>query len=151
MLVTADGMTMLAVGDSTVAAAKGAGAIVYGTASFATSLSDKGGGATEVSSKGSEPLRAGEKGQARGLGGRVLTTAEQDQFATFGERAKAAGLTENPNRTGSWGRIGENGKFQEITRIDVGETGKPGFRGETHTHIEGQDGHLDPNTKIPGE
>jgi hypothetical protein len=36
MLVTADGMTMLAVGDSTVAAAKGAGAIVYGTASFAT-------------------------------------------------------------------------------------------------------------------
>jgi RHS repeat-associated protein len=68
----------------------------------------------------------------------------------FGARAKGAGLVENPNRAGSWGKV-EGGKFVETARIDVGEAGKPGFRGETHVHIEGQKGHLPPSTKIPGE
>jgi hypothetical protein len=100
---------------------------------------------------GTTAANAAENAGARGLGGRVLTAAEQDEFATFGKRARATGLTENPNRTGSWGKIGENGKFKEVTRVDVGEAGKPGYRGKTHIHVEGEDGHLDMNTKIPGE
>jgi hypothetical protein len=67
MLVTADGMTMLAVGDSTVAAAKGAGAIVYGTASFATSLSDKGGGGACECSRAGDTASAAESAGSRAV------------------------------------------------------------------------------------
>ena len=91
-----------------------------------------------------------EKLATKGLGGRVLTAAEKAEFSEFARRAIEQGLVENPNRTGSWGKV-VNGKFQEITRIDVGEAGKPGARGKTHIHIEGEKGHLDPSTKIPGE
>jgi hypothetical protein len=83
-------------------------------------------------------------------GGRVLSAAEQAEFDAFAARARALGLTENPYRIGSWGRI-VNGKFEEITRIDVAEIGKPGWRGKTHIHIRGQKGHLDPKTPLPGE
>ena len=86
----------------------------------------------------------------KGLGGRVLTDVEEAEFNAFAARAKRLGLIENPSRTGSWGRI-VGGKFQEITRIDVAEIGKPGWRGKTHIHIAGQEGHLDPKTKLPGE
>ena len=86
----------------------------------------------------------------RGMGGRMLSAVEQGEFTAFGQRAQRVGLIENPNRTGSWGRI-TDGKFQEITRIDVAEAGKPGWRGQTHIHIEGQQGHLNPNTPLPGE
>jgi RHS repeat-associated protein len=44
VLVTADGMTMLAVTDATVTAAAGTAKLTYGTANFATALTDKGGG-----------------------------------------------------------------------------------------------------------
>ncbi len=85
-----------------------------------------------------------------GLRGRVLSAAEQAEFTKFGARARRLGLGENPHRTGSWGQS-IKGKFQEVTRIDVAEPGKPGWRGKTHVHIEGKPGHLDPNTKLPGE
>jgi RHS repeat-associated protein len=85
-----------------------------------------------------------------GLGGRALSAAEQAAFDAFAARARALGLIENPHRTGSWGRM-VNGKFQEVARIDVAEAGKAGWRGKTHVHIAGQEGHLDPTTKIPGE
>jgi hypothetical protein len=81
----------------------------------------------------------------------VGTNARQGEFDAFGARAQNAGLVENPNRPGSWGKIGSDGKFREVTRIDVAEAGKPGFRGQTHIHINGTKGHLDPATKIPGE
>jgi hypothetical protein len=38
-----------------------------------------------------------------------------------------------------------------VTRIDVGEPGQPAWRGQTHMHITGQNGHLPINTPIPGE
>jgi hypothetical protein len=57
---------------------------------------------------------------------------------------------ENPDRTGSWGTMEDN-RFAEQARVDVAEAGKNGWRGKTHIHIEGQDGHLPPTTKIPGE
>jgi RHS repeat-associated protein len=89
-------------------------------------------------------------GGTRGLGGRVLSASEQAEFDGFAARAKAQGLIENPNRTGSWGKI-VGGKFQEVTRVDVGEAGQPGFGGQTHIHNNGAPDHLDPSTKIPGE
>jgi RHS repeat-associated protein len=110
MLVTADGMTMLAVGDSTVAAAKGAGAIVYGTASFATSLSDKGGGGlTEGSSEGAKPCEcsraedtssgAGD-GSGRGTNRLRPDPSAQGPHTTFKTDAKAVSLvTRNGSRT----------------------------------------------------
>jgi hypothetical protein len=85
-----------------------------------------------------------------GLGGRVLTAAEQAEFDAFEKRCQALGLMENPHRTGSWGTI-VGGKFQEVARIDVGESGKPGWRGQTHIHIQGIADHLDPATPLPGE
>jgi RHS repeat-associated protein len=90
-------------------------------------------------------------GATRGMGGRALSSAEQAEFDAFAARAKSAGLQENPYRTGSWGTVDANGKFQEVTRIDVGEAGQPGWRGQTHMHVTGQDGHLPITTPIPGE
>lgn len=90
-------------------------------------------------------------GATRGMRGRVLTPAEQAEFDAFAARARNAGLQENPYRTGSWGKFDANGKFQEVTRIDVGEVGQPGWRGNTHMHVTGQDGHLPLTTPIPGE
>jgi hypothetical protein len=84
------------------------------------------------------------------MDGRILSWDEQAEFDAFGTRAKSAGLEENPNRTGSWGKI-VNGKFKEIARIDVAETGKPGWRGQTHMHINGGKEHLPLTTEIPGE
>jgi hypothetical protein len=92
----------------------------------------------------------GRNTPAKGLGGRTLSHAEQAEFDAFEQRAKTTGLTENAFRTGSWGKI-VDGKFQEMARIDVAESGKPGWRGKTHIHISGQKGHLDPSTKLPGE
>jgi hypothetical protein len=89
--------------------------------------------------------------QTVGLGGRVLSPAEQTEFDNFAQRAQSAGLQENPSRTGSWGKIDANGKFQEVVRIDVGEPGQPGMRGVTHMHIDGQSDHLPMTTSIPGE
>jgi RHS repeat-associated protein len=88
---------------------------------------------------------------AVGIGGRTLSPAEQGEFDAFAQRARSVGLQENAKRTGSWGTIDANGKFQEVCRVDVGEAGKPGFRGQTHIHISGQDGHLPLTTKLPGE
>jgi RHS repeat-associated protein len=86
-----------------------------------------------------------------GLKGRVLlSAAEQAEFKALAVRAIRLNLVENPQRTGSWGRV-VGGKFQEVGRIDVGEPGKPGWRGKTHIHVAGQKGHLDPKTKFPGE
>lgn len=84
------------------------------------------------------------------MGGRVLTAAEQAEFEAFATRARAQGLVESPYRTGVWGKM-EGGKFKESLRIDVGEAGKPGFRGKTHIHMEGGGEHLPPETKVPGE
>ena len=85
-----------------------------------------------------------------GLGSRVLSPAEEQEFQSFATRCKALGLIENPHRTGSWGRI-VGGRFQEVARIDLGEYGKPGWRGRTHIHLNGAKDHLDPATKLPGE
>lgn len=87
----------------------------------------------------------------RGMGGRALSQSQQAEFDAFGARAKSAGLVENPNRTGSWGRIGESGKYEEVARIDVGEPGAPGWGGKTHIHIDGGEDHLPLDTPIPGE
>ncbi len=87
---------------------------------------------------------------ARGLKGRILNMVERAQFNAFGDRANALGLIQNPGRTGSWGRI-VNGRYREIARIDVGEIGIPGWRGQTHIHLTGQRGHLPLTTRLPGE
>jgi hypothetical protein len=87
----------------------------------------------------------------QGLGNRVLSAAEQAEFDAFAARAAKLGLVENPFRTGSWGTINPGGKFEEVVRIDVAEPGQAGWRGQTHIHIVGQAGHLDPSTKLPGE
>jgi hypothetical protein len=92
-----------------------------------------------------------QAGPTKGMGGRVLSQSEQAEFDNFGVRAKSTGLVENPNRTGSWGTIDSSGKFNEVTRIDVGEAGKPGWQGQTHIHITGQGDHLPVATKLPGE
>jgi hypothetical protein len=95
--------------------------------------------------------RAASAGYAtRGMGGRVLSAAEKAEFDAFAQRAQKLGLVENPHRTGSWGRM-TGGKFDEVARIDVAEVGKPGWRGRTHIHITGQNGHLNPAMRLPGE
>jgi hypothetical protein len=76
------------------------------------------------------------------------TAAEIEAFA---ERARRLGLTENPNRPGSWGRYLENGKFKEAARIDPGIPGALGWGGKTHIHIDGQKPHLPLDTPLPGE
>jgi len=86
----------------------------------------------------------------RGMNGRILSVAEQAEFAGFGRRAQRLGFIESPFRTGSWGRM-EGNTYHEVTRIDVAEVGKPGWRGQTHIHIEGNPSHLDPLTPLPGE
>lgn len=86
----------------------------------------------------------------RGLGGRILSAAERAEFNGFGDRANVLGLIQNPNRTGSWGRI-VNGRDQEVARVDVAEIGKAGWRGQTHMHLAGQRGHLPLTTRLPGE
>jgi hypothetical protein len=85
------------------------------------------------------------------MGSRTLSPQEKAQFDAFGERSAKAGLRPSPYRTGSWGRIDSSGKYHEVTRIDVAEAGQPGWRGQTHMHVEGMDGHLPLTTKIPGE
>ena len=89
-------------------------------------------------------------GKTVGLGGRILTAVQQFAFDAFAVRAQALGWIQNPFRTGSWGKT-VSGKFQELGRIDVAEPGKPGWRGKTHIHVTGREGHLDPKTKLPGE
>lgn len=59
------------------------------------------------------------------------------------------GAVENPDRPGSWGEYDESGKFRERWRIDRGQPGKPGWRGEDHVHINGEEEHLPPNTPYP--
>jgi hypothetical protein len=81
----------------------------------------------------------------------MLSPQEKAQFDAFGERAAKAGLRPSPYRTGSWGRIDSSGKYHEVTRIDVAEAGQPGWRGQTHMHVEGTDGHLPLTTNIRGE
>jgi RHS repeat-associated protein len=94
---------------------------------------------------------ASSAGSTVGWGGRVLSSGEQAEFKAFGERAQAVGLEENPNRTGNWGKIGENGKFKEVARIDVGRNGASGEEGQTHIHVNGGADHLPVSTPIPGE
>jgi hypothetical protein len=60
-------------------------------------------------------------------------------------------LHPSPYRTGSWEKIDSSGKYHEVIRIDVAEAGQPGWRGQTHMHVEGMNGHLPLTTKIPGE
>lgn len=124
-----------------------------------------GGGRIGVKYGGKIPGRLGRGGApagggggapipTRGLGGRILTAAEQGEFDAFGARAQALGLVENLGRTGSWGRMAMvrgRLRFQELARIDVAEAGRPGWEGRTHIHITGQEGHLDPTTRLPGE
>lgn len=85
-----------------------------------------------------------------GMGGRILSPAEEREFEAFAQRCRALGLEENDDRTGSWGKM-EQGCFKEVARIDVADPGKRGWRSKTHIHIAGQRGHLDPATKLPGE
>jgi hypothetical protein len=84
----------------------------------------------------------------RGMGGRILTASEEAEFAAQAEKAKAAGLVENPYRTGSWGKM-VNGKFKEVQRMDVGEAGETGWGAKTHVHNSGEKAHLPPETPIP--
>jgi hypothetical protein len=81
----------------------------------------------------------------------VEAKIEQSELDSFAKRAKSAGLKQNPYRPGSWGTFDVNRKFREVTRIDVGEAGKPGWRGQTHMHITGQEGDLPLSTRNPGE
>lgn len=98
-----------------------------------------------------DAARAAERARTtKGMKGRTLNPIEVDEFDVFAARARQLGWTENPHRTGSWGTI-ENGKFRERGRIDVAEDGKPGYRGKTHIHIDGEDNHLDKGTPLPGE
>jgi len=87
----------------------------------------------------------------KGMGGRTLSPQENAAFDSFGKRAASVGLKPSPYRTGSWGKFDSAGKYQEVTRIDVAEAGQPGWRGQTHMHIEGVDSHLPLTTKFPGE
>lgn len=87
----------------------------------------------------------------RGMGGRMLSASEKSEFDAFARRAQNAGLKESPFRTGSWGRFDAQGTYREATRIDVGEVGQVGWRGQTHMHIAGSGDHLPLITKIPGE
>lgn len=60
---------------------------------------------------------------------------------------KPKGFTENPNRTGSWGKYdGPSGRFREYWRLDKAEPGKPGWRGQDHVHHYSTKQHLDPKT-----
>lgn len=94
-------------------------------------------------------VREGEAFVTRGMGGRILTAAERAEFEAFAARARASGLIENPRRTGSWGRYNADGDFVEVGRIDVGDAGRPGWRGKTHVHVGGGKEHLDPTTPLP--
>jgi RHS repeat-associated protein len=85
-----------------------------------------------------------------GMMGRLLTRSESAEFAAFGLRARRLGMVENPSRTGSWGQY-QGGRFREVVRIDVGERGKPGFRGKTHVHVDGGAEHLPSTVRLPGE
>jgi hypothetical protein len=85
------------------------------------------GGILDAADEGGNAAAGG--GATRGMGGRTLSQAEQAEFETFAARARSAGLVESPYRTGSWGTIDSNGKFQEVTRVDVGEAGQAGWRG----------------------
>jgi hypothetical protein len=90
-------------------------------------------------------------GATRGMGGRVLTTAEQAEFEAFATRAQKVGLKPSPYRTGSYGTIDACGKYREVARVDVAEAGASGFRGKTHIHITDVGDHLPVTTKLPGE
>ena len=52
------------------------------------------------------------------------------------------GWLPNPARPGGFGRIGPDGKFQELWRFDPGKPGAPGWRGIDHLHLNGQRPHL---------
>jgi len=66
--------------------------------------------------------------------------------ATFANRARAQGLTENPHRLGSFGKYDQSGTFHEVIRMDPASAA----RGE-HIHLGGGKEHLPLNTPIPGE
>ncbi len=57
-----------------------------------------------------------------------------------------SGLLPNPFRPGSWGRIGPDGKFKEVWRLDQGKPGAPGWRGIDHLHFNGDKTHLPMDT-----
>ena len=59
---------------------------------------------------------------------------------------RVQGMTENPNRPGSWGVTGSNGKFEERIRFDRGQPGKPGNQGKDHEHHNGEKEHIPPQT-----
>ncbi len=56
---------------------------------------------------------------------------------------------ENPNRPGSFGVYGPDGKFTERWRFDEGKSGMPGWRGKDHVHVDGGKDHLPPDTPYP--
>ena len=143
LLLSAAGVSAVTTG--WVAVGQGATGVLAGAATIADSLSLSTGSGSRTS--GTQETRF----PTRGMGGRTLSPQEKVQFDAFGERAARAGLQPSPYRTGSWGKIDSSGKYHEVTRIDVAEAGQPGWRGQTHMHVEGMDGHLPLTTKIPGE
>jgi len=56
---------------------------------------------------------------------------------------------ENPNRPGSWGIYGPDGKFEEKWRYDVGRPGAGGRQEEDHVHLNGGKYHYPPDTPYP--
>jgi len=52
------------------------------------------------------------------------------------------GLSPNPFRPGSWGRIGPDGRFRECWRFDQAKPGAPGWRGIDLFLLEGGKEHL---------
>ena len=56
------------------------------------------------------------------------------------------GLRPNPFRPGSWGRLGPDGRYQEIWRLDRGQAGAPGWRGIDHLHFNGARPHISIDT-----
>jgi hypothetical protein len=58
---------------------------------------------------------------------------------------------ENPNRPGSWGVYGPDGKFTERWRYDNARPGWGGDQGKDHVHVNGGGDHLPPDTPYPQE
>jgi hypothetical protein len=74
---------------------------------------------------------------------RPLSQTEQDEYDAFVKRCQAVGAVENPNRPGSWGRIGPDGRFEEKVRIDFPQQGVPrgSWRDKLHGHQDGGKEH----------
>jgi hypothetical protein len=58
---------------------------------------------------------------------------------------------ENPHRPGSYGEIGENGKFKEKLRIDPATPKGQNGPSHSHYHKDGGKEHYSPNPKDAGD